>query len=1075
MNKSELIKQIEGQYGIQLQAYPYKDEKGTARNPVDIVSAFMRYRIAGKDENYYLEQDGKLIGLNLRSNGLTDFSFLKDKGEAFSNLQALNLTENKLSELEIPAHLQQLRFLDVSDNKSLRKLSFGGALAALEKFDASDSKIDELMMPDGFKALKHIDLSRNKMQTFVFEGSAKYLEHLDISGNELEAFSLAGNFDSLKYLYLNDNHLKTLVIRSHLEELRVLHLRNNKLQRWPVDFLLGEKAETLYLYGNELEDIPSEIIGSGEEHNACEAVRRYLLSVTDKEKVDYLHEAKLILVGNEMVGKTSIRLKLLDKDAILPRPENRTIGMDISIHPYMVKDLKPTSTKLKKDIDFQLNIWDFAGQGKYREIQQLFFTPKSLYLFVTSYDDEPDKVQNYIGFYYWLSMVHALSYDKEQKKSSPVIHVVNKIDMHRKATDEKAIEKICAVKDFVKISAKEYENFEQLKKCIKNTLHDIEDNIFKRKYHKDWLEAKRKLEEKRATDHYITYSYFEKEICKELDEKDAKIWMDALKIIGTVVYFDEIPALKDWVILNPKWIMDAIFKVYESENQSILSTSYFKMIWREEAYSQIERDKLLELMLAYNLCYKQETGFPNDYEYIMPGLLREEQPPEILGELAETHKKWALKFVYTPFLSAGTINKLMVKLNKMIYRNLRWKNNCIFTDNEGTYGHAKEDWENHHIYLDFYGDNISHLYQIIQSTLSELNTAFADRMSLKNMDIETYIWYDDDWIKTKNITKFSDDYNFLKNEFKNETTKNMTIKELLAEGHLSKALGEMEKIAPMDYQNDVTMLKGRLSGLERNIHQGIIRHENAKITRNQINAATLSLYDTINSNGGYKRAVPDPPVDNLLPDNLPEPKLKSTKQKFLFICSSPKKNGQSTNPLNFGAEHKKIKEAKEKGRERDKFGNIEIETGLEKSKFSGELANYKPDILHMMLHSSKIEGLYLEGSTRELMPMSIDDFRARIERYCEVFGKINIMILSACNTLKYAEAVKPFVNYVVGTQDFFPDEAAIVYAEHFYEILFDGHPVGYAHDSAIDAIKDQNFPPRTNFNIHEIPVLIKNN
>ena len=97
----------------------------------------------------------------------------------------------------------------------------------------------------------------------------------------------------------------------------------------------------------------------------------------------------MVLVGNGEVGKTSIRIKLLDKTAPLPQKHERTPGLDVK--PYAVRGLEKAITKLPEAIDFQLNIWDFGGQGKYREVQQLFCSRKTLYLFITAHDDLPKK------------------------------------------------------------------------------------------------------------------------------------------------------------------------------------------------------------------------------------------------------------------------------------------------------------------------------------------------------------------------------------------------------------------------------------------------------------------------------------------------------------------------------------------------------------------------------------------------------------------------------------------------------------------------------------------------------------
>jgi Leucine-rich repeat (LRR) protein len=281
----------------------------------------------------------------------------------------------------------------------------------LQELDLSDSGLQSLHLPE-CPALKKLDVSRNQLTAFSFSFACPELWWLDLSGNEgLKKIALDDGFGQLQYFYLYKSGLEELKIEGSLPRLKVLDLEGNQLKQWPAGFLLPDSLETLYLEGNPIEKIPETTRGSGERHNSAEDVRQYLLSIRDEEKVEYLHQAKMILVGNGEVGKTSIRIKLLDPKAPLPKEEERTPGLDIV--PYTLEQLPAELTGLDKPIDFQLNIWDFGGQSRYREVQQLFCSPKSLYLFVTSCDDQPNLKEDYVNFDYWMSMVHALSFDKE--------------------------------------------------------------------------------------------------------------------------------------------------------------------------------------------------------------------------------------------------------------------------------------------------------------------------------------------------------------------------------------------------------------------------------------------------------------------------------------------------------------------------------------------------------------------------------------------------------------------------------------------------------------------------------------
>jgi hypothetical protein len=194
-------------------------------------------------------------------------------------------------------------------------------------------------------------------------------------------------------------------------------------------------------------------------------------------------------------------------------------------------------------------------------------------------------------------------------------------------------------------------------------------------------------------------------------------------------------------------------------------------------------------------------------------------------------------------------------------------------------------------------------------------------------------------------------------------------------------------------------------------------------------------------------------------------------KKILFICASP----SGTNPLDFGKEFRQIKEAKQKGEKREDF-EIEIETGVEAEALINKLsAKPYPYIVHITMHSSKSEGLYFEDKHGKEKLLSVSDFKDIFELYASKH-KPELVILSACNSIRHAEAILPYTTHAVGTKDFFPDEIAILYAKKFYELLFDGEDISFAHKVAVLSIKQAEMPEaerkRLKTPMHEIPILL---
>lgn len=195
--------------------------------------------------------------------------------------------------------------------------------------------------------------------------------------------------------------------------------------------------------------------------------------------------------------------------------------------------------------------------------------------------------------------------------------------------------------------------------------------------------------------------------------------------------------------------------------------------------------------------------------------------------------------------------------------------------------------------------------------------------------------------------------------------------------------------------------------------------------------------------------------------------------KILFITSSP----TGKNPLDFGEAYNAIKDTLKISKKRDDF-DLDIETGVEASEVINKLTNQPyPDIVHFFMHSSKSKGLYFEKANKEAKTITVDEFKEIFE-LVNTIHKPKLVMITACNSIKHAEAITEFADHVVGTQDFLPDEIAVMYSKKFYEMYFDGKAADFAHKAASLTIKYADMPEeeknRLQTPLHEIPVLLTN-
>jgi internalin A len=258
-----------------------------------------------------------------------------------SNLRVLNLRDNQLTTVpESITRLQNLTDLDLSGNQ-------------LTTVPEAITRLQNLTL---------LGLSRTQLTT-VPEAITRLqnLTKLYLRDNQLttvpESITRLQNLTDLDLSY---NQLTTVPESiTRLQNLTTLNLRDNQLTTVPESITRLQNLTKLYLRDNQLISPPAEIANRG-----VEAIRQYFQQLS-QEGVDYLYEAKLLVLGEGGAGKTTFANKILDADYKL-KDEVSTKGVDVLQWSFPVDGGRK----------FRVNIWDFGGQEIYHATHQFFLTSR---------------------------------------------------------------------------------------------------------------------------------------------------------------------------------------------------------------------------------------------------------------------------------------------------------------------------------------------------------------------------------------------------------------------------------------------------------------------------------------------------------------------------------------------------------------------------------------------------------------------------------------------------------------------------------------------------------------------------
>lgn len=266
----------------------------------------------------------------------------------------------------------------------------------------------------------------------------------------------------------------------------------------------------------------------------------------------------------------------------------------------------------------------------------------------------------------------------------PIFIILNKIDQHPNfELNYKALnEKYSKIVGYYKMSCIDGEGVDNFKEnLLKFTENDNNDLLLNTPIPTSWAKIKRFFEE--SKDNHQTYNEFEKIISENnIPIEQKEVLLKFLHELGVMLNFngnDEI--LKEYFILNPKWVTDAAYKIINSTivktNNGVLEMSKVEEVLNKEKFLDKEYDTLLdefqycpsERSFIVSLLKEFKLAFSLDNGVLIPDLLDVQEPDY------DFDKTDCIEIFFKyDFLPSSIIPQfIVIKNNDIKEKNLVWK------------------------------------------------------------------------------------------------------------------------------------------------------------------------------------------------------------------------------------------------------------------------------------------------------------------------------------------------------------------------------------------------------------------
>lgn len=590
----------------------------------------------------------------------------------------------------------------------LRILEAVGEFQSLESFSLRALTLP--VLPDTVESLRmlrnltDLDLSGLQLEILPEWIGSLSLESLWLIDNRLtsEVSVPLRNLNRLRNLSLAFNETLTAIPSAvfDLLELKFLDLTRCRIREIPSKILRLKHLQTLDVSESAIESPPEEIVTKG-----LDAIRDYWRQRQDVG-VDYLCEAKLIVLGEPGAGKTSLARKIQNPSYRLREREPSTEGIDVIPYEFSTAvRTKDAADERLIDRTFQVNIWDFGGQEIYHATHQFFLTRRSVYVLVC--DDRKEDTD----FNYWLQVVEMLT------DASPLLIVQNeKQDRARDINLSELRSQFENLRGAISTNLDDNRGLDTVIRSIRRELESLPHIGIG--LPATWKRVREALEQNRR-DYIGLHDYLD--LCQQhgFTRREDKMQLSGfLHDLGICLHFQDDEILRNTVILKPTWGTDAVYRVLDdrvvSAAQGRFSMRDLSRIWSEPKYAGMHSE-LLRLMMNFQLCYPLEGG----QSFVAPQLLSSAKPDytwDAVGGLT-------LRYQYA-FMPKGMLARFIVATNYLIEDDrLAWKTGVILRKRESR-AEVIEDYRQRMIRVRVSGPDPRGLLAIVDDHLERIHRSF---------------------------------------------------------------------------------------------------------------------------------------------------------------------------------------------------------------------------------------------------------------------------------------------------------------------------------------------------------------